>query len=289
MGNEILSKQYLNPEKTFFEMLVAAPLIATHAQAGNFVILRLAETGERFPLTIADFDREAGTITIVVMAVGKSTCQLATFEAGDEIKDLVGPLGKNIPVRKFDQPIVFIGGGAGIAPLFPQVKAMQAAGNTIITILGARTKNLLFWEEKYKQLSTEVIITTDDGSYGKKGLVTDRLREIMAVRQIARVTAIGPLAMMKYVALATLVDPPIPTTVSLNTLMVDGTGMCGSCRFQTLSGKTKFACVDGPDVDGHDVDFDNLIQRNHRFLEEEQKRLIKYRDECLALHMFDEK
>ncbi len=285
MGNEILSKKYLNPEKTFFELWVNEPLIAQHAQAGNFVILRIDETGERFPLTIADYDREAGTITMVVMAVGKSTNQLSTFEVGDRIQDLVGPLGTNIHLQRYEQPIVFVGGGVGIAPLYPQAKEMKAAGNTVISILGARTKDLLFWEDRFQAVSDEVIITTDDGSYGKKGLVTDRLREVMQAQEIAHVTAIGPLVMMKYVALTTHGDHPIPTTVSLNTLMVDGTGMCGGCRYQTLSGETKFACVDGPDVDGHDVDFDNLIQRNQRFTNEEQKRLKKYHEECQALQM----
>lgn len=289
MENEILSKTYLNAEKTFFELLVRETLIAQHAQGGNFVILRINETGERFPLTIADYDREAGTITMVVMAVGKSTNHLSTLEVGDCIQDLVGPLGKSIPIQKYDQPIVFIGGGVGIAPLYPQVKEMKAAGNTVISILGARTKDLLFWEDKFQAISDQVIITTDDGSYGKKGLVTDRLKEIMQTQEIAHVTAIGPLVMMKYVALTTNGERAIPTTVSLNTLMVDGTGMCGGCRFQTLSGETKFACVDGPDVDGHDVDFDNLIQRNRRFLSEEQKRLQKYHEECRALQMAVEK
>lgn len=283
MVNNILSKRFLNEDKSLFELVVNEPLIAQHAHGGNFVILRIDETGERFPLTIADYDRIAGTITMVVAAIGKSTNQLAMFEAGERIQDLVGPLGKSIPIKNYDKPIVFIGGGVGIAPLYPQVKEMKAAGNTVITILGARTKDLLFWKDKFEEISDEVIITTDDGSYGKKGLVTDRLKEVMAEREIAHVTAIGPLVMMKYVALTSNVENPIPTTVSLNTLMVDGTGMCGGCRFQTLGNETKFACVDGPDVDGHDVDFDNLIQRNRRFVDEEQKRLIKYHAECRAL------
>lgn len=286
MANNILSKRYLNPERTLFEIIVDEPLIAQHARGGNFVILRLDESGERFPLTIADYDPLNGNITMVVMTVGKSTNQLSTFEVGDRIQDLVGPLGKSIPIKKYDQPIVFIGGGVGIAPLYPQVKEMKAAGNTIITILGARSKALLFWEEKFRAISDQVIITTDDGSCGKKGLVTDRLKEVMADQPIAHVTAIGPLAMMKYVALTTQVDNPIPTTVSLNTLMVDGTGMCGGCRYQTRTGDTRFACVDGPDVDGHDVDFDNLIQRNSRFFDEEQRRLKAYHHECKALNKF---
>jgi ferredoxin--NADP+ reductase len=283
MGNEILSKKYLNRDQSCYELVVNEPLIASQARGGNFVILRINETGERFPLTIADYDHEAGTITMVIMAVGKSTTHLSTFEVGDRIQDLVGPLGQSIPLQKCDQPVVFVGGGVGIAPIYPQVKEMKAAGNTVIAILGARSKNLLFWEDKFRAICDQVFITTDDGSYGQKGLVTDRLKEVMQAQEIAHVTAIGPLIMMKYVALATNGEQSIPTTVSLNTLMIDGTGMCGGCRYQTLSGETKFACVDGPDVDGHDVDFDNLLKRNRRFVGEEQKRLQKYQETCQAL------
>lgn len=285
MTNEIISKRYLNPEQTLYELVIDAPLIVRHAQSGNFVMLRINENGERFPLTIADYDHESGTITLVVMAIGKSTNHLATFAAGDRIYDLVGPLGQSISLQKYAAPVVFVGGGVGIAPLYPQVKEMKATGNTVIAILGARTRSLVFWEDRFREIADQVIITTDDGSYGQKGLVTDRLREVMNAQEIAQVTAIGPLAMMEQVASTTRIDPPIPTVVSLNTLMVDGTGMCGGCRFQTLKGETKFACVDGPDVDGHDVDFDNLIQRNRRFLAEEQKRLQKFNKECQALKL----
>ena len=282
MANIILSKKFLNKEKSLFELIVDEPIIAKHAHGGNFIILRLNETGERFPLTIADYDREVGTITMVVMRVGKSTNLLARLEVGDHIMDIVGPLGKSIPIIKYGSPIVFVGGGVGIAPIFPQVKELKAVGNCIITILGARTKDLVFWEDRFKELSDELIITTDDVSYGKKGLVTERLAEVIEHRQIDHVTAIGPLIMMKYVALTTK-NARIPTTVSLNTMMVDGTGMCGGCRFRTLSGEIKFACVDGPDVDGHDVDFDNLLKRNRRFIEEERKRLEKFEHQCRAM------
>jgi NAD(P)H-flavin reductase len=285
MANIIISKKFLNSDNTLFELVVEEPLIAQHARGGNFVILRINETGERFPLTIADYDRLAGTITLAVMAVGKSTSQLSTFQVGDRIQDIVGPLGKSISIQKFSKPVVFIGGGVGIAPIFPQVKEMKAAGNYVITILGARNKDLLFWEEKFQQVSDELIITTDDGSYGKKGLVTERLKEIMDDRELAHVTAIGPMIMMKYVVQATKGSKPIPTTVSLNTLMVDGTGMCGGCRFMTLTGETKFACVDGPDVDGHNVDFDNLIIRSRRFIELERERLEEYQHKCHALEV----
>ncbi len=284
MENQILSKKFLNPDKTLFELQVKDTLIAQHAHGGNFVIIRICETGERVPLTIADYDREAGIITMVVMAIGKSTTQLSTMEVGDCIKDIVGPLGKAIPIKKYSNPVVFIGGGVGIAPLYPQVKEMKAAGNHIITILGARSKDLLFWEDRFQEISDQLIITTDDGSYGQKGLVTDRLVEVMESTPVDHVTAIGPLVMMKYVALTTTKrDNPVPTTVSLNTLMVDGTGMCGGCRYQTLTGDTMFACVDGPDVDGHDVDFDNLILRNRRFVKAEREAMDKYQKECRAL------
>lgn len=287
--NEILSKRYLNFDKTLFKLVVRESLIAQHAHAGNFVILRNGETGERFPLTIADYDREAGTITMVVMAIGKSTKQLSNFDVGDRIQDIVGPLGNSIQIQKYLKPIVFIGGGVGIAPLYPQAKEMKAAGNKIITILGTRTKDLLFWEKKFKAISDQLIITTDDGSYGMKGFVTDRLMEVMNTVDIDHVTAIGPMVMMKAVARMTNADPIIPTTVSLNTLMVDGTGMCGGCRFLTREGKTKFACVDGPDVDGHDIDFENLIQRNRRFVHQEQKAMDKYKEECRAIGKLKQK
>jgi ferredoxin--NADP+ reductase len=281
--NIVLSKRFLNPDHTLFELIVRESLISQHARGGNFVILRNNETGERFPLTIADYDREARTITMVVMAIGKSTKQLSNFKVGDRIEDIVGPLGKSIPIIKFSRPIIFIGGGVGIAPLYPQVKEMKAAGNMIITILGARSKELLFWVDKFKAVSDKLIVTTDDGSYGRKGFVTDRLEEVMRTVEIDHVTAIGPLVMMKAVAQTTDTDIPIPTTVSLNTLMVDGTGMCGGCRFLTREGETQFACVDGPDVNGHDVDFDNLIQRNRRFVRQEREAMDEYEEECRAV------
>jgi len=285
MENIILSKKYLNSDHSLFELIVSESTIARHARGGNFIILRINETGERFPLTIADYDREKGTITMVVMKVGKSTTQLSRFEEGDQIKDIVGPLGKSIEIKKYEKPIVFIGGGVGIAPIYPQVREMKTAGNNIITILGARTKDLLFWEDKFHPISDDLIITTDDGSYGKKGLVTDRLREVIDTYDIAHVTAIGPLIMMKFVVLTNKELGSIPTTVSLNTIMVDGTGMCGGCRFLTLTGETKFACVDGPDVDGLNVDFDNLIERNCRFDTEEKERLDHYQEDCRALEL----
>lgn len=286
MGTKILSKKYLSSDKTMFELVVDAPDVAKKARGGNFIILRIDETGERIPLTVADYDQEKGTITMVVMAVGKTTKHLSKLEEGDELLDFVGPLGKKAHIKKYDDPIVYVGGGVGIAPIYPQVKEMRAVGNEIITILGARTKELLFWEDKFRELSDEVIITTDDGSYGQKGVVTDPLKKILKEREIAHVVAVGPLIMMKFVALTTNGEgdlPRVPTTVSLNTIMVDGTGMCGGCRFQTMSGDVQFACVDGPDVDGHDVDFDNLMERNSRFVDFEKRKLDSYRDDCRAL------
>ena len=283
MPTKIVSKTYYNPEKTVFEMIVDAPKVAKKAHGGNFVILRLNEYGERFPLTIADYDREAGTITMVVMAIGKSTLELSLLNVGDEILDFVGPLGNPAHVKKYEHPVVLIGGGIGIAPIFPQAKEFKAAGNEIIIILGTRNKDLLFWQNKFETLTDKVIITTDDGTAGRKGLVTDVLKELLKERPLSHVIAIGPLIMMKFVALTTNGEgdlPKVPTTVSLNPIMIDGTGMCGGCRFNTLSGEIKFACVDGPDVDGHDVDFKNLMERNGRFKKVEKKRHDDFKHEC---------
>jgi ferredoxin--NADP+ reductase len=267
-------------------MVLRTPLIAKKAHAGNFVLLRVNETGERIPLTVADYDREKGTITLVIQVVGKSTKLICNQNVGDQILDVVGPLGNEIHVKKYDNPIVVIGGGIGIAPCFPQAKELRDAGNEIISILGARNKDLLIWKEKMKSVSDELIITTDDGSEGIKGVVTDPLKQIMQKRKISLVIAIGPLVMMKYVALTTNGSgdlPKVKTFVSLNTIMVDGTGMCGCCRFSTLEGDIQFACVDGPDVDGHIVDFDNLLKRADRFLEQERESLECYDEECRAL------
>lgn len=272
MAAKILKKEFLNCDGTLFEMVVEAPQIAKKANGGNFVILRLNETGERFPLTIADYNRDKGTITMVVLAIGKSTKSLGEMNVGDEILDFVGPLGKSAHTEKKDKPVVIIGGGVGIAAIYPQAKELKESGNYVISILGARSKELLFWQDKFKEISDELIITTDDGSEGRKGVVTDPLREIITSREVSKVIAIGPLIMMKFVADLTRGDkglPKVPTVVSLNTIMVDGTGMCGGCRFLTNKGETKFACVDGPDVDGHEVDFDNLLLRNKRYQKEE--------------------
>jgi len=283
---EILEKRELGSDGTIYEMVLLTPLIAKKAHAGNFVLLRVNETGERIPLTIADYDIIKGTITLVIQVVGKSTKLLCNQNVGDQILDVVGPLGNEIDVKKYEDPIVIIGGGVGIAPCFSQAKELREAGNEIISILGARNSGLLIWKEKMKLVSDELIITTDDGSEGIQGVVTDPLKKILRTRKIGLVIAIGPLVMMKYVALTTNGSgdlPKVKTFVSLNTIMVDGTGMCGCCRFPTLDGDIQFACVDGPDVDGHIVDFENLLKRADRFVEQEKESLECYDEECRAL------
>lgn len=283
MNYEIVQKNQFDSDGCLFEMTLSTPLIAQKAYAGNFILIRIYEKGERFPLTIADYDRNAGTITIVFQVVGKSTELLSTLEIGNTILDVVGPLGNKIHIKKYEHPVIVIGGGVGIAPCYPQAKELKDAGNTIISIIGARTKDLLFWRGKMKEVSDELIICTDDGSEGIHGVVTDPLKKIIAQRPISLVIAIGPLIMMKYVALTTNGNKELPkvnTMVSLNTIMVDGTGMCGGCRFKTNDGDFYFACVDGPDVDGHIVDFDNLLKRANRFCEQEEESLHIHRCRC---------
>jgi ferredoxin--NADP+ reductase len=287
---EILEKIELGNSGTIFEMVLKTPLIAKKAYAGNFVIIRVNETGERIPLTVADYDRENGTITLVIQVVGKSTKLLCNQNIGDKILDVVGPLGNRIHIEKYEHPIVFVGGGVGIAACYPQAKELKEAGNKIISILGARSKGLLIWRDKMDSVSDELIITTNDGSEGIKGVVTDPLKEIIKKKKISLVITIGPLIMMKYVVLTTNGSgglPKVKTFVSLNTIMIDGTGMCGSCRFSTLDGGVQFACVDGPDVDGHIVDFDNLLKRADRFLEQEKHSLECYDEECRALEKYN--
>lgn len=286
MPYRILEKRELGNSGLVFEMVLDTPLIAKKAYAGNFLLLRVNETGERFPLTVADYDREKGTITIVFQVVGKSTKLLSHQQVEDEILDVVGPLGNRVHIKKYEHPVVIIGGGIGIAPCYPQVKELKEAGNKIITILGARNSGLLFWRDKMRALSDEVIICTDDGSEGTKGVVTEPLKELIKKDNISIVIAIGPLIMMKFVALTTNGSgdlPKVKTYVSLNTIMIDGTGMCGGCRFSTIDGEIYYACVDGPDVDGHIVDFDNLLKRAVRFAEQEKKSLEDYDHECKAL------
>jgi len=267
-------------------MDLETPQIAKKSYAGNFILIRINEKGERIPLTIADYNREIGSITIVFQVVGKTTKLLSRLNEEDDILDVIGPLGNKIHIKKYDDLVIVVGGGVGIAPCYPQVKELKEAGNKIITIIGARTKDLLFWREKMASVSDELIICTDDGSEGIKGVVTDPLKELIANKPVSLVIAIGPLIMMKYVALTTsgIEDlPKVKTFVSLNTIMIDGTGMCGGCRFSTIDGDIYFACVDGPDVDGHIVDFDNLLQRAVRFRDQENESLECYDRQCKAL------
>lgn len=286
MPYKILNKKQLGKSGTLIEIDIHAPLIAKKAIAGNFVLIRINEKGERFPLTIADYDRKQGTITLVVQIVGKSTLLLSHQEKGDEILDVVGPLGNKIHIKKYENPIVIIGGGVGIAPCYPQAKELKEAGNTIISILGARTKDLLFWQDKMTAVSDKLIITTNDGSEGMKGFVTNPLKKLLSEEKISLVIAIGPMIMMKNVVLMTSgIEglPRVKTLVSLNTIMVDGTGMCGGCRFPSKDGEIHFACVEGPDVDGHMVDFDILLNREKRFTEFEKKSFDLYKQECRLL------
>jgi len=254
---------------------VAAPRIARKQRPGQFVIIRLHENGERIPLTIKGSDPEKGTITLVVQGIGKTTRLLNELGAGDAILDVVGPLGKPSEIEKFGT-VVVIGGGVGTAIALPTSRALHEAGNHVIAILGARTKDLLILEDEVRAASDELFVMTDDGSHGGKGLVTDKLREIIAGQSVDLVLAIGPVPMMRAVADTTR-DPRIRTIVSLNSIMVDGTGMCGGCRV-VIGGKSRFACVDGPEFDAHDVDFRIMSQRNAMYRDQEQEALAAFRE-----------
>jgi NAD(P)H-flavin reductase len=276
--NEIIENAVL--AENINRYLVSAPQIARRRKAGQFVIVRIDERGERIPLTIADADPDQGTIMLVVQTVGKSTAQMATLASGDRLLDVVGPLGSPTHIENYGTAVV-IGGGIGIAPAHPIAQALKQAGNTVISILGARNKSLLVMEAEMRRTSDEVLICTDDGSYGQKGLVTDALAGLItAGRQIDHVFAVGPVIMMKFVSKLTR-EYTIPTMVSLNPIMVDGTGMCGGCRV-TVDGKTKFACVEGPDFDGHLVDFDELIKRQAFYKEQERQAYEAYQERCRA-------
>jgi len=260
-------------------MVIAAPEVARKAQAGQFVIVRIDECGERIPLTVADYDREAETITLIFQEVGKTTMHLGRLEPGDELVTFTGPLGHPTEIENYGT-IACVGGGVGIAPLYPITRALKEAGNTVISIIGARTRELLFWEEKMRAVSDELIVCTDDGSYGRKALVTEPLKELLEQRdgEVSRVWVIGPAIMMKFCALTT--QPfGVSTIVSLNTIMVDGTGMCGCCRVQLTDG-TKFACVDGPEFDAHQVDWDLLLARQRFYLEEEKQAVEQWQHRC---------
>ncbi|MCK4312500.1 MAG: sulfide/dihydroorotate dehydrogenase-like FAD/NAD-binding protein [Candidatus Cloacimonetes bacterium] len=268
---EIVQKQEM-AKGTIVRFDIKAPRIAEKIKPGQFVIIRVNETGERIPLTVADVDSFSGTLTIIFQVVGKSTALMRSLNVGDFFKDVVGPLGKEAPIKKLGTVIV-VGGGTGIAILHRITKAMREAGNFIIGIIGAREKDLLFLEEEMRVLCDELVITTDDGSYGQQGFVTQPLKKYLEERHdIKEVYAIGPIIMMKNVCELTK-KYGIKTMVSLNPIMVDGTGMCGCCRVN-IGNKTKFCCVDGPDFNGHEVDFDELEKRNSMYLKEEKEALL---------------
>ncbi len=262
----IVAKEQLSAD--VFSMWIHAPLIAEERQAGQFIILQIdEESGERIPLTIADADPEKGTVRIIFQAVGFSTKKLAAFNVGDTLPVFLGPLGRPTHIEK-KGTVVCVGGGIGVAPMHPIAQAMKAAGNKVIVIMGARTKDLLILEAEMRKIADELILCTDDGSYGRKALVTEPLKEVCERETVAECVTIGPPIMMKFCALTT--KPfNVPTTASLNSIMIDGTGMCGGCRV-LVGGKIKFVCVDGPEFDAHQVDFDNLMMRNRAFVPHER-------------------
>lgn len=263
----ILVKQQLAPSVQLFE--VEAPLIARKAKPGQFVILRVNEEGERIPLTIADFNREKGSITLIFQEVGASTIELGLLKEGEFLLDLVGPLGKPTHIEKFGT-VVCVGGGIGIAPVYPIARGLKEAGNEVISIIGARSKDILIYEEEMAAVSDELIITTDDGSKGSKALVTEPLKKLLeSDKTISLVVAIGPVIMMKFVAETTR-PYGVSTVVSLNPIMVDGTGMCGGCRV-SVGQENKFACVDGPEFDAHQVDFESLMARQRMYKPQEKQ------------------
>ena len=271
---EIVEKKDLAPGIHLLE--IKAPLIAKRAKAGQFVMLMTDDKGERIPLTMADWSPEKGTVTIIAMEAGKTTMQLGTLKVGDKLRSIVGPLGIETHTHGHGT-VVCVGGGIGIALMFPTVRAMKQAGNKVISIMGARSKNLLIMEEEIKKYSDEMYPCTDDGSYGHHGFVSDILKKMLddKSKKIDVVYAVGPIIMMKVIS--DLTKPyGVNTIVSLNPIMVDGTGMCGSCRV-LVYGKTKFGCVDGPDFDGHKVDFGLLITRNKRYMEEEKASVEKFK------------
>ena len=282
--NKIISKERFSEKVFKFE--IEAPLIAKSRKAGHFVIVRVGEKGERMPLTIAGSDIKKGTITLVIQEVGLSSTRLCELNEGDYITDVVGPLGQATHIENFGT-VVCAGGGVGVAPMLPIVQALKAAGNRVITVLAGRNKDLIILEKEMRKSSDEVIIMTDDGSYGRKGLVTEGVEEVIKREKVDKCFAIGPAIMMKFVCLLTK-KYEIPTDVSLNTIMVDGTGMCGACRI-TVGGKTKFVCVDGPEFDGHQVDFDEMLKRMGAFKNIEREEMHKLDTVCEATKETDEK
>ncbi len=268
---KVIEKRVLS--ENVAKLIIENKRIAKNRKAGQFVIIKMGEIGERIPLTIADADPEKGTITIIVQKVGTSSHKLFNLNAGDHISDLVGPLGQPTKVENVGT-VIAAGGGVGVAPLYPIAKAFKEAGNKLITILAARTKDLIILENEMKEFADEFMIMTDDGSYGKKGLITAGIEEVIKREKVDMVICLGPAIMMKFIALLTK-KYNIHTIASLNTIMVDGTGMCGACRV-TVGGKTKFVCVDGPEFNAHEVDFDGMLKRLNAYKKEEETSYSKY-------------
>ena len=264
---KIIEKRLIRQPDVFY-FKIAAPLISQKARPGQFVIVRLHDRGERIPLSLADIDPAGGTISLIVMAVGKTTNEMVLLNQGDDILDLCGPLGQPTHIEKVGR-VVIVGGGFGVAPLYPIARAYKAAGNEVAVIMGARSADLLVYEDEMRRVADEVIVTTDDGSKGTKGLVTDALVRELTCRPAGLVVSVGPAIMMRFVAEATR-PFGVRTVVSLNPIMVDGTGMCGGCRV-TVGGKTMFACVDGPEFDGHQVDWVALMNRQKSYIAEERE------------------
>jgi len=270
--SKILEKQRLNSQVCRFQ--VEAPEVAKKAQAGQFVMLRIDEKGERIPLTVCGYDRDKGMVTIIAQEIGKSTAKLCTLNKGDEIKDFIGPLGVPTHLDKFGK-VICIGGGVGIAEIYPSAKALKEKGNSITVVIGAKTKELLILEEELNQVADRVFIATDDGSYQQKGFVTDVLGQLLEKEKFDKCFAVGPNVMMK--AVCDMTKPyELSTLVSLSANMIDATGMCGTCRV-TVGGEVKFTCVDGPEFDGHKVDFNELTTRDKRFVKQEQHSLELFR------------
>ena len=269
--NKIVSKEHFS--ENVIKLEIEAPLIAKSRRAGHFVIVRVDEKGERIPLTIAGSDNQKGTITLIIQQIGASTRKLCALNAGDSVADVVGPLGKATHIDKFGT-VVCACGGVGTAPMLPIVEAMKKAGNKVIAVLAARTKDLIILEPQMRALADEVVIMTDDGSYGTKGLVTNGVEAVINREKVDLCVTIGPAIMMKFVSLLTK-KYEVPTVASLNTIMVDGTGMCGACRV-SVGGETKFVCVDGPEFDAHQVNFDEMMTRLGAYREQEQAALAEY-------------
>ncbi len=269
--NKIIEKEYFS--KNVIKLVIEAPEIAHSRKPGHFVIIRVDNKGERIPLTIADADEAKGTITLVIQRVGVTSSKLTDLKAGDTILDVAGPMGQSTHLEKVGT-VLCAGGGVGVAPLMPIVKGLKEAGNRVITILAARSKDLIILEDQIKEYSDELIVMTDDGSYGKKGLVTHGMEEVIQREKVNMSVVIGPAIMMKFASLTTK-KYNIPTVASLNTIMVDGTGMCGACRV-TVGGKTKFVCIDGPEFDAHQVDFDQMLQRLGAYKDQEMKAYEEY-------------